>query len=77
MTLHLLDDSLSVDVFYEPSDNQFNDNICVHVCESCPEEEKLFIADEVNLYLTPEQARELAAILLEAAHASDGNQPRE
>lgn len=74
MTLHLLDDSLSVDVFYEPSDDQFNDNICVHVCESCPEEEKLFIADEVNLYLTPEQARRLAAILLEAAKASDESQ---
>lgn len=77
MTLHLLDDSLSVDVFYEPSDDQFNDNICVHVCESCPEEEKVFIADEVNLYLTPEQARRLAAILLEAADASDGNQPQQ
>ncbi len=75
MTLHLLDDSLSVDVFYEPSDNQFNDNICVHICESCPEEEKVFIADEVNLYLTPEQARRLAEILLEASNASLSNQP--
>lgn len=74
MTLYLLDDSLSVDVYYEPSDNQFSDNVCVHICESCPEEEKVFIADEVNLYLTPDQARRFAEILLEAATTSEQNQ---
>lgn len=73
MSLYLLDDSLSVDVYYEPSDNQFSDNICIHFCESCPEEEKVFMADEVNLYLTPDQAREFAEFLLAAADASEKN----
>lgn len=73
MTLYLLDDSLSVDAFYEPSDNQFSDNICIHFLESCLEEEKIFLGDETNIYLTPDQARELAQMLLAAADASDKN----
>jgi len=70
MSLCLLDDSLSVDVYYEPSDTEFSDNICLYFVESCPEDEKVFLADETNLFLTPEQARELAKMLLQAADAS-------
>ncbi|MRS05317.1 hypothetical protein EG832_19190 [bacterium] len=71
MSLILLDDTLSVDVYFEPSDDQFADNVCVSLWESCPEDEKLFIADETNIYLTSGQARELARMLLEAVDASE------
>lgn len=73
MPINLLDDSLIVDVYYEQSDSEFNDNICLHFWESCPEEEKVFLAGETNLYLTPDQARKLAEALLQAASASENN----
>ncbi len=72
MSLILLDDTLSVDIFFEPSDDQFDDNVCISLWESCPEDEKIFIADETNIYLTPNQARELAKMLLDAVNASEG-----
>jgi hypothetical protein len=49
MTLKLLDDSLRVNVYYEESDSDFEDNICICILEDCPEDEKIFKADEVNL----------------------------
>jgi hypothetical protein len=70
MAIYLLDDSLKVDVFFDPEDCEFNDNICVRFTEECPEEEKLFWAGETNIYLTPQQARQLAKVLNEAAEAS-------
>jgi len=73
MYLYLLDESLSVDVYYEKSDDQFSDNICIHFWESCPEEEKVFLAEETHLFLTPDQARQLAGLLLAAADASEKN----
>jgi hypothetical protein len=73
MSLNFLDDTLNVDVFYEKNDREFCDNICVRFWESCPDEERLFIHDETNIYLTPEQARALARLLLEAAEQSDQN----
>lgn len=75
MPLYLLDDSLSVDVYYEKCDDQFSDNICIHFWESCPEEEKVFLAEETHLFLTPDQARQLAEMLLRAANTSDQNHP--
>ena len=73
MGLYLLDDTLSVEVFYEPSDGQFPDNVCLRLWESCPAEEKILIADETNVFLTPDQARELAGLLLAAVAASEQN----
>lgn len=75
MSLCLLDDTLSVDVYFEPSDTEFSDNICLYFVESCPEDEKVFLADETNLFLTPDQARELARMLLQAADASEVDSP--
>ena len=72
MSLILLDDTLSVDIYFEPSDDQFDDNVCISLWESCPEDEKIFIADETNIYLTPNQAHELAKMLLDAVNASEG-----
>jgi hypothetical protein len=73
MSIYLLDNSLKVDVFFDTEDCDFNDNICVRFTEECPEEEKLFWAGETNIYLTPDQARQLARVLLEAAEASASN----
>jgi len=70
MTIYLLDDSISIDVFYEKEDKEYKDNICVKVIESCADHEKLFRMDEVYIYLSPEEARALAKELCDAAEAS-------
>lgn len=70
MILHLLDDSLQVQVFFEEPDCDFADNVCISFVEDCPEEEKLFIHDETNMFITPEQAEALARQLLTAAEQS-------
>jgi hypothetical protein len=70
MSINLLDGSLQVEIFYDPGDRQYDDNICVCVDETCPEEEKIFYAGETNIYLTAEQARRVAEALLKAADQS-------
>lgn len=70
MTLSLLDDSLKIEVFFEPGDRDFEDNICLCITETCPEEEKVFIHDETNIYLTSDQAEAFARLLLQAAASS-------
>lgn len=68
----LLDNSLRVRIYYDCDDCDYNDNICVSILEECPDEEKVFIGDETNLYLTPEQAQSLAMALIKAANQSMG-----
>ncbi len=75
MPLFLLDDTLSVEVFYEPKDKTFCDNICIRFWESCPEDEKVFKAGETNLFLTPGEARKLAELLARAAETSQKDCP--
>lgn len=70
MVIELLDGSLKVEITYEKSDKEFDDNICMRMWEDCPEDEKVFYAGETNLYLTPEQARQFANALLQAANLS-------
>lgn len=62
----LLDGSLKLSIYYDAADSQFEDNICLRFQEDCVEDEKLFRADEVGIYLTPEQA---ALIVLELSRA--------
>ena len=62
----LLDGSLNLSIFYDAADSQFEDNICLRFQEDCVEDEKLFRADEVGIYLTPERA---ALIVLELSRA--------
>lgn len=62
----LLDGSLKLSIFYDTEDNEFEDAICLCFREDCPEAEKVLSADEVNIYLTPEQA---ALIVLELSRA--------
>lgn len=70
MSISLLDGSLHLSVFFDKGDQEFDDNICLCFKEDCPEEEKIMYAGETNIYITPEQARELAAQLLDAAEKS-------
>ena len=69
-TIYLLDRSLKVDVYFEPDDLSFKDNICVSICEDCPDSEKIFIADETNIYLSAEESKKLGEILLAASDES-------
>lgn len=70
MKIHLLDDSLQIEIFYEKSDETYTDNICMQITEECPENERLFCAHQTNLYLTPQQACQLANALAKAARCS-------
>ena len=66
----LLDESLQIEIYYEGSDCDLEDNICVRITESCPEEEKVFRHDESNLYLTVEQANAIITALHKAVEKS-------
>ena len=70
MPIYLLDETLSVKVYYDQVDCEYEDNICISILEDCPDEEKIFRAGETNIYLTREQARQLGRALLEAADES-------
>ncbi len=56
MSVLLLDNSLKVDIYFEESDREYEDDICISFSEDCPEEEKIFRVDETNIYITPDQA---------------------
>lgn len=56
MSVSLLDNSLKVDIYFEESDSAFEDDICISITEDCPDDEKIFRADEINIYITPDQA---------------------
>ncbi|HSO27652.1 MAG TPA: hypothetical protein VLS48_06250 [Anaerolineales bacterium] len=70
MSIYLLDHALKVDICFEISDSEFDDNVRLCIQEDCPDDERVFRYDETNLYLTPEQARDLAEALIAAANAS-------
>jgi hypothetical protein len=67
MAIYLLDNSLKVEIYYDEMDESYGDNICISMTEECPDEEKLFRADQTNIYLTPEEACQLAKMLQTAA----------
>ena len=67
MFVFLLDNSVKVEVYCDKMDDAFEDNICVSFVETCPDEEKIFRADETNIYLTPEQAEQFGSLLIDAA----------
>ncbi len=70
MAVYLLDKSLKVDICYEDNDLDYDDNIRICIVEECPDEEKIFIHDETNIYLLPDEANQLARLLDAAAQAS-------
>ena len=75
MTIHLLEGTLLIDIFYECEDQDLEDNICVSIIESCPSAERLLRAGETYIYLTTDQARELGEKLIQAARQSEGGHP--
>ena len=77
MPVYLLDESVMVDVLYEEKDCDFKDNICMTICEDCPDEEKIFRAELSNIYMTVNQARQLARLLVSAAEQSEEACPEE
>lgn len=70
MIIPLLDESLRVQVFFDEPDCDYKDNICISFLEVCPEDEKIFIHDETNIFLTPAQAERFAGVLMVAAEQS-------
>ncbi len=66
MTIYLLDRTLQIDIFHDCDYKDLEDNICVSVIESCPPQERLMQAGETNIFITPDQARQLGVALLEA-----------
>lgn len=73
MTIHLLEGTLEVDIFYESEDQDLDDNVCIKIVERCPSEERLLRAGKTHIYLTSAQARELGEMLLAAASHSNGD----
>lgn len=70
MEILILENSLRLRIFFEEPDCDYSDNICLSIDEDCPKNEKLFIHDQTNIYITPEQAQAISAALAEAARAS-------
>jgi hypothetical protein len=68
MSILLLDNSLEVQIYFESSDSDFEDDICISFSEDCPDDEKIFRADETNIYITPDQA---CLILLQLQRAME------
>ena len=66
-----LNGALVVEINYEKSDSEYDDNICLCFEEPCPENERMFRANQTNFFVTPQEARLLAEALLQAAEHSD------
>ena len=56
MAISLLENSLRVNIFFDDSASDYDDNICIRFVEECPEDEKLLKSGITNMYITPEQA---------------------
>jgi hypothetical protein len=69
--IFLLDDSISIEIFFSSEDRDLEDNICAVITECCPEEEKIFKHEESHIFLPRLQARELAAALSTAVQESE------
>lgn len=79
MAILLLDETLSIEVFYECDDCDWEDNIWLRIREDCPEDERLFRHEETNLLLTREQAEQFiealgAAVARSREDSSPGDQ---
>ncbi len=71
MKIELLGGCLVVDIFFEETDSEFDDNVCLRFTEPCPADERLFKANETNIFLTTVEARQIAQTLLKIAEESD------
>lgn len=73
MTIHLLDNTLQIEIFYERDDHDLEDNICVSIIERCPPQERIMRSGETHIYLTANQACQLGEALIAAARLSETN----
>ncbi|MCX6030307.1 MAG: hypothetical protein NT169_13560 [Chloroflexi bacterium] len=67
-----IDEQIRFQVSFDPADREtgFEDDIRFSIVETGSAELRLFGADETSILLTPTQAEQLAAALLEAARLS-------
>ncbi len=70
MAIEVLNGSMAIEIFFDKHDREYEDNICVCIKEIGPEDEKIMYANETNLFITAEEARQLAKLLLTAADHS-------
>lgn len=56
MTIHLLDNTLKLNIYFEETDRDFEDDICLSFFEDSVEEERIFKVEETNIFITPDQA---------------------
>lgn len=70
MAIELLNGSLKIDVYFDKNDKEYDDNICVCLKEYGPEDEKILYAGETDIFITPDEARKLAEMLITAAESS-------
>jgi len=74
MGIDLLNSSLKIEIFFDANDREYEDNICICIQEYGPEDEKILYAGETNLFISAEEARKLAQMLLAAAdHSGHGS----
>lgn len=71
MLVKLINGALLVNINFETSDSEYDDNICLCFEEPCHEDEHILRAEQTNIYLTAKEARNLAEALLNAANYSD------
>ncbi len=67
MLLMLVDDSLQLSVEYDADQLEYEDTVCLTFVEDCPKDEHIFKADETRIFLTPDQADQLALALQQVA----------
>ncbi|MEZ4516393.1 MAG: hypothetical protein R3C44_05985 [Chloroflexota bacterium] len=68
-TISLLDGSLQLTIYHDQNSREYEDNICICFVEDSTEDEKLFKADEVSIFLTPEETGLLVLELNRALEA--------
>lgn len=71
MRIKLLKGALLVQIQFEKSDSEYDDNICLCFEEPCHDDERIFRGDQTHLYLTANEARNLANALMVVAEESD------
>ncbi len=70
MLVVLLDGALKIEVAYSHEEDGLEDDVLMRFTENCPQDERLFGADETIICLTPREAVRLANALLAAAEIS-------
>jgi len=67
-----IDETIQMAVSFDPADREagYEDDIRFAIADTAPPGARLFESDEIGILLTPAQAEQLAAALLEAARMS-------